>query len=318
MGIIILIIILAAIAFVYFNHQNNSNKLDRIVENTSAKIHELKRLNESIQFHNINKDILINKSYDNKSNFNKIEPAYLMSAELRSNIQNYATYIRLIQENRELNAVYYKELDKIYSKQHFIDYSALEITEEEYTKRESKIFNRLILCPTVDCNFKVSMSYSSPKGQVNLFKEEQFNFEQMLVSFNSISRSNLDRETYKNLSKVERGEVSDSLRYDVMNRDGFRCVICGASANEGVRLHVDHILPIAKGGKSNIENLRTLCERCNIGKSDKMETGFNNHQENYNSCPHCQGKLVLRTGKYGSFYGCENYPRCKYIKNINK
>ena len=33
-----------------------------------------------------------------------------------------------------------------------------------------------------------------------------------------------------------------------------------------------------------------------------------------NICPRCGGKLVLRNGKYGDFYGCENYPKCKFIK----
>ena len=29
-------------------------------------------------------------------------------------------------------------------------------------------------------------------------------------------------------------------------------------------------------------------------------------------CPQCGGTLVRRNGKYGSFYGCSNYPRCKF------
>ena len=33
-------------------------------------------------------------------------------------------------------------------------------------------------------------------------------------------------------------------------------------------------------------------------------------------CPRCSGRLVLRKGKYGDFYGCSNYPECKYTKNI--
>ena len=32
-------------------------------------------------------------------------------------------------------------------------------------------------------------------------------------------------------------------------------------------------------------------------------------------CPKCGGNLVLRNGKYGSFYGCSNYPKCNYILN---
>lgn len=30
-------------------------------------------------------------------------------------------------------------------------------------------------------------------------------------------------------------------------------------------------------------------------------------------CPKCGGKLVLRNGRYGRFYGCSNYPQCKYV-----
>lgn len=29
-------------------------------------------------------------------------------------------------------------------------------------------------------------------------------------------------------------------------------------------------------------------------------------------CPYCKVPLVLRKGKYGEFYGCRNYPKCKY------
>lgn len=31
-------------------------------------------------------------------------------------------------------------------------------------------------------------------------------------------------------------------------------------------------------------------------------------------CPRCGAKLVLRDGKYGSFWGCSNYPKCRFIK----
>lgn len=70
----------------------------------------------------------------------------------------------------------------------------------------------------------------------------------------------------------QRRLMTDSLRYDILVRDGFRCCICGASAADGVKLHVDHILPVSKGGKTERSNLRTLCERCNLGKRDKIES----------------------------------------------
>lgn len=30
-------------------------------------------------------------------------------------------------------------------------------------------------------------------------------------------------------------------------------------------------------------------------------------------CPRCGGELVYRQGRYGGFYGCSNYPKCRYI-----
>jgi hypothetical protein len=64
--------------------------------------------------------------------------------------------------------------------------------------------------------------------------------------------------------------VNWRLRFLTLRRDGFRCRACGRSpANElGVELHVDHILAWSKGGRTEIENLQSLCSRCNGGKSD--------------------------------------------------
>jgi hypothetical protein len=58
------------------------------------------------------------------------------------------------------------------------------------------------------------------------------------------------------------------LRALVLMRDGARCQLCGAEARNGALLHVDHIFPWSKGGETTLENLRVLCNVCNIGKSD--------------------------------------------------
>lgn len=75
---------------------------------------------------------------------------------------------------------------------------------------------------------------------------------------------------YSITSKFEREAMNDDIRYNVLKRDNFRCRICGATANDGVKLHVDHIVPVSKGGKTVMHNLQTLCERCNKGKSNKI------------------------------------------------
>lgn len=59
-------------------------------------------------------------------------------------------------------------------------------------------------------------------------------------------------------------------RFLVLKRDNFKCCSCGASPakDPSVELHVDHIKPWSKGGETVIDNLQTLCSKCNIGKSN--------------------------------------------------
>lgn len=70
---------------------------------------------------------------------------------------------------------------------------------------------------------------------------------------------------------AKRKALSKKLRFEVFKRDGFRCQYCGVSAPD-VLLVVDHIHPVAGGGKNDILNLITACEPCNAGKG-KRELG---------------------------------------------
>jgi hypothetical protein len=58
-----------------------------------------------------------------------------------------------------------------------------------------------------------------------------------------------------------------SLRFLVFRRDSFTCQYCGRKA-PSVPLHVDHIVPWSSGGRTDLANLRTSCDVCNLGKSD--------------------------------------------------
>lgn len=63
-----------------------------------------------------------------------------------------------------------------------------------------------------------------------------------------------------------RSSLSTKLRWQVLERDCRRCVVCGACAADGATLHVDHVVSIYNGGRNDLENLQTLCEPCNLGK----------------------------------------------------
>lgn len=60
------------------------------------------------------------------------------------------------------------------------------------------------------------------------------------------------------------------VRSVVLKRDDYRCVKCGVDS-KSAKLEVDHIKPVSKGGDNGLENLRTLCNRCNLGRGNREE-----------------------------------------------
>lgn len=64
-------------------------------------------------------------------------------------------------------------------------------------------------------------------------------------------------------------DLAVGLRFDVFNRDGFRCRYCGRGPEQGVYLEADHVIPRSAGGPDSMANLVTACWDCNRGKSAK-------------------------------------------------
>lgn len=74
--------------------------------------------------------------------------------------------------------------------------------------------------------------------------------------------------------KFKRIHLSKGVRHEVFKRDNYTCQECGAKLGdikpngEKVKLEVDHIYPVSKGGTNDMNNLQTLCWECNRNKSD--------------------------------------------------
>jgi hypothetical protein len=63
-----------------------------------------------------------------------------------------------------------------------------------------------------------------------------------------------------------RQPISREVRLFVWQRDGGRCVQCGAQQS----LHFDHVIPHSLGGSSTERNLQLLCESCNLRKGASL------------------------------------------------
>ncbi len=74
------------------------------------------------------------------------------------------------------------------------------------------------------------------------------------------------------------GSVSGTDRYEVLKRAGFRCELCGVSAEER-SIEVDHITPRRHGGSDDRANLQALCYKCNANKGARDATDFREVRE---------------------------------------
>ena len=66
--------------------------------------------------------------------------------------------------------------------------------------------------------------------------------------------------------KIPKYRPNGKKRDRIKKRDGNKCLKCGTKKS----LTIDHIVPRAKGGSNDEDNLQTLCRTCNLEKGEKI------------------------------------------------
>lgn len=147
--------------------------------------------------------------------------------------------------------------------------TAVGMSQTTFDRIERKLFSRELLpVPQQVARLTCTVRYTSPKGQNSYSRSYTWDFRQLLFEVAEMRRVRDEQSTAGYLRAQERQKMTADLRYQVLKRDNFRCRSCGATA-ESETLHVDHIHPVAKGGRTEMENLQVLCQTCNLGKSDR-------------------------------------------------
>ena len=76
------------------------------------------------------------------------------------------------------------------------------------------------------------------------------------------------QDSRRKTSKTKAGGSYSAAEWKALvEHCGGKCLCCGRG---DIALTVDHIVPVAKGGTSNIDNIQPLCGRCNFRKNDKI------------------------------------------------
>ena len=100
---------------------------------------------------------------------------------------------------------------------------------------------------------------------------EIVNSDTSLIPINTYSDSYKQTQKEIKIKRTPRG-INLRLRWTILKRDNFSCRKCGRSPakDQSIILHIDHIIPWSKDGETVIDNLETLCEGCNLGKSNLL------------------------------------------------
>lgn len=248
----IIIFILITIILIYLIYKISLS----VLKKKSIVYKEIEKINSYYFFvNNIPKKVVINESLNSKKSVLKYDFTARTCYLIENNYNNLLIIIGDIYHNRKYLKLYNKEF-----------LNTLNKIKGNRLKKflERKLCYKIKLNPIINFKLKINVSYK----KYTLTKI--FNYDKLLILIKKLKDVKLRKEMKRRIIKVERLKLTDGLRYDILKRDNFKCKICGYSQEDGVKLHVDHIIPVSRGGKTEFDNLQTLCERCNLGKSNKI------------------------------------------------
>ena len=96
------------------------------------------------------------------------------------------------------------------------------------------------------------------------------NLAYLQARYHELERIGFETTTVKYHAKNQRQLMTPELRRRIMERDNYTCRVCGKYMPDEVGLHIDHIIPVSRGGKTVESNLQVLCSKCNGHKSNRV------------------------------------------------
>lgn len=236
----------------------------------SVAIKNLQRINEQYNFFGI-EPIILKNSYDNENFYGDISCQDYLIYNLQFLKRKAEKAMREVAENNRLLSLYDKEITKSCNLNDFGEVK-LPRNQRKLEKITKKLFNKKLLSPCTDFEANVYLELTNINGRHQSGKAKTFNCQEIRDIINKLNEKDgafyRNRDVWDAICRVERGKVSNKMRFAIYARDGYRCRKCKRKTND---LEVDHIYPIAKGGKTTFDNLQTLCHRCNARKSDNIE-----------------------------------------------
>lgn len=311
-----LILLLIIIAVIFGALKFIDNKYKDFVKEHSKLLIEVRKVNLKYHFREI-EVFDLEHAYDSETNYNSVSCEDYLIYNLRFMIRRVETAMSDTLYNNNIYDFYIAEVNSI-KYQNEYDIEVPFKYQNRLKTLESKLYKKELKQPTIYFNMNVKLILKKMNGSYVTSKTGCFNAVKVESLISRLNDKHGDRYNdegiWNSIVRVERGRVSNKMRFSIYEKDNYRCRKCKRHTDD---LEIDHIIPIAKGGKSEYNNLQTLCKRCNMNKSDIIEpVTSKTFNPNLRYCKVCNAPLKIVNCKYGKFYGCSNYPKCEYREKI--
>lgn len=212
-------------------------------------------------------------TYDNVNFYNNISCKDYLIYQLQFISKQLFYQIKKVDKNKQLYSKYIIEVKSLNQFGKFQSPSGKLRINKLINKEHRLIEKNTYSAPTTQFFLTVTLCCSKINGQLFAQKRETFSADDISIFIKRLNNKKgnfcIDQEIWDAICRVERGKVSNKMRFSIYKRDGYRCRKCGISSRYA-KLEVDHIIPIAKGGKSVYNNLQTQCHKCNVEKGNNL------------------------------------------------
>lgn len=265
--VVFVVLLLTGIIIFLICRQSQKKYSNFVLQNSVC----LKQLNEINLRYNFNPYVSYDQThiYDNEKFYSTISCKDYLIYQLQFIRKKLYNQIENININRQKYSEYFNEVKSITQFGSFQTSTGIlklnKLLKEERRLVEKQTYS----APVRQFILTVTLYCSTINGRIYGRKSEKFSADDIFALAKRLNNKNgnfyNDREIWDAICRVERGKVSNKMRFSIYERDGYRCCKCGVS-DRYAQMEIDHIIPIAKGGKSTYDNLQTLCHKCNVEK----------------------------------------------------
>ena len=264
----VLFVFLSLFSYLIFR-RIRKRKYTKFIEEHSIGLKQLKRINKHYHFFKI-PDFDEEHTYDNGNCYDTVScEDYLVYV-----LVNKEKGIRKAMKDCQANIYFWREYETEIKEtciKNEYDTDSLPKNKKYLQNLESEILTDTLLKPTLHFSITISLERRDMGDSFKESKAAVFEPKEISDLLRLINQKDgyfyRVKDIWDALCRVERGKVSNRMRFAIFRRDGERCKRCGSRRN----LEIDHIVPISKGGKSIYSNLQTLCHRCNVKKGTNIE-----------------------------------------------